>query len=173
MRTNQKFTAVQDKIIMHRLADKMFRYKNSYRIPQGDAAGMIYGLLDKGHFSMYTLQYDVIPHHYRDEYIRRHGDPWYHSAGTTRNHNDLGMRWAVMMEDEGHVVSLSDSPDISGKLNLDADGSHSFNGDVGQCSLFPAFAFSSFKVRRGYVWISVFEGLEICLEAETDLYRHF
>jgi len=150
-----------------RLLDEMFRYKNTWGITVQDAARFCSNLVSKNLLRMHVWEYDPIDRSYSDVYKQNHGE-WMHSAGRTISHNDLGMRWAGRMLTMGHDVKLSDSPDIWGKLSDDCSNA-TIVGDVGQCSVFPAFKDGLYGMITGSLWVSVFEGREVILEAMCDI----
>jgi len=183
MRTNGHMDIIPEGNKMALALDRMFRYRNSARISHRDAADMIYKLVSKGWFQLVHYQYDPLPSELAEMYIQKHGT-WDHQGGHTRGHNNLGMRWAMQMELEGHTVMLGDSPDISGELDLPAETNGPNGevlpplktricGDVGQCSLWPAFMLSGCFMSRGNLWISVFPGEEYILEAQDTIQKAF
>ena len=99
-----------------------------------------------------------IPNEYKELYISQNGE-WDHSGGFTKAHNDLGMRWAAWMErDMEASITLSDSPDVSGKYK---DGGK-IVGDIGKCTSFAFFMGITNRatLTLGDAWISVFDDKE-------------
>lgn len=109
---------------------------------------------------------------YRKIWEEKNGT-WMHGGGYTREHNDLGMRWAGERLVLGDDIRLGDSPDIRGELH----GGGIIYGDVGNCSFFPAFVFGALKsgLTLGDMWVSVFENMEyiwqVAVSPDTNVTR--
>ena len=168
---NVKTRQITNEAEQIRCLDMMFRYKNTWRIPVRDASNLLPRLVSKGWYAMYIMQYDPLPDELLTQYVQSHGQ-WMHGGGHTKQHNNLGMRWAMNMINMGHSVDLSDAPDIHGSIRLGSNTIRIY-GDVGQCSMFPAWFDYGRWMQQGQLWINVFEGMELILEAQDNIANAF
>ena len=157
---------ITDKNLQWRYAETMFRFKSIEPLSKLDVMQSAKAILTSGLWSFVVNEYQTIPTQYAELYKKKYGE-WHHQAGRTREHNDLGMRWAGRIVSKGGTVELDDSPDIYAKLK-----NIKIIGDVGQCSFYPAAIFNLRCMQKGDLWISVFENKEIILEAQTDIFTH-
>lgn len=155
---------IQDKEQQWKLAELMFRFNSLAPLSKLDLMQSAKDLLTSGFWTFCIYEYPTINNKYASFYVDKHGE-WMHQAGRTTSHNQLGMNWAGRIISIGGDVYLDDSPDISAIIN-----DIRIIGDVGKCSFYPAALFQLRSMQKGDLWISVFDGREIIMEAQDDIF---
>jgi hypothetical protein len=121
-----------------------------------------------------------LPDEWAEKYEEEYG-VWNHSAGRTKKHNKIGMKWGYQMkkreESENDPLEnflLDDSPDFSFSINHPKKRKNIYcAGDIGRCTpTAVTYGCLGAAFEPGSLWISVLsENTEIVVEFEYSMFE--